>query len=134
MIANPIAASALFLPGTSPHNTVRPETNSPAAQKLRKAASEFESLLLSNWWTTMKQGGLSGGEDGTDPGKDTLDHLGIQAMTTAVANSGGLGIGAMLVRSLLSTAEATKPAPAATSTAESAAAAPAGASGQHGRT
>jgi Rod binding domain-containing protein len=130
---HPIAPSALFQSETRAHNTVRPETNSPAAQKLRKAASEFESLLLSNWWTTMKEGGLSGGEDGTDPGKDTLDHLGIQAMTTAVANGGGLGIGSMLVRSLLSTAEATKPAPASVPRAGNAAALPAGASDEQSR-
>jgi Rod binding domain-containing protein len=73
-----------------------------AVQKLRKAAAEFEATLLSTWWTTMKQGGFSDGDQDSDPGKDTLDQLGMQAMSSAVANGrGGLGIGDMLVRSLL---------------------------------
>jgi Rod binding domain-containing protein len=79
-----------------------PASGPAAIAKLRKAAAEFEATLLSSWWTSMKQGGLSSGEDDTDPGKDTLDQLGMQAMSAAVANGrGGLGIGDMLVRSLL---------------------------------
>jgi Rod binding domain-containing protein len=74
-----------------------------AVAKLRKAAAEFEAQLLSSWWTTMKQSGMSGEDEDSDPGKDTLDQLGMQAMSSAVANGrGGLGIGDMLVRSLLS--------------------------------
>ncbi|MFZ0085495.1 MAG: hypothetical protein WA211_15270 [Candidatus Acidiferrales bacterium] len=79
-----------------------PATGPAAIAKLRKAAAEFEATLLSSWWSSMKQGGLSSGEEDTDPGKDTLDQLGMQAMSAAVANGrGGLGIGDMLVRSLL---------------------------------
>jgi Rod binding domain-containing protein len=74
-----------------------------AVAKLRKAAAEFESQLLSSWWTTMKNSGMSADDKDSDPGKDTLDQMGIQAMSSAVANGrGGLGIGDMLVRSLLS--------------------------------
>ena len=74
-----------------------------AVQKLRKAAAEFEAQLLTSWWATMKQSAMSGSDQDSDPGKDTLDQLGMQAMSSAVANGrGGLGIGDMLVRSLLS--------------------------------
>jgi Rod binding domain-containing protein len=100
-----LTGSSLFQIETRSRASASSHSNSPAEQKIRKAASEFESLLLANWWNTMKQGGLSGGEEDSDPGKDTLDHLGIQAMSAAVAKGGGLGIGAMLVRSLLSKAE-----------------------------
>ena len=54
----------------------------------------------------MKDSGLGAADDSTDPGHNTLDAMGIQAMSDAVASRGGLGIGAMLVRSLLSNAEA----------------------------
>jgi len=79
-------------------------SHGPAAvAKLRKAAAEFEAQLLSSWWTTMKNSGMSADDKDGDPGKDTLDQMGIQAMSSAVANGrGGLGIGDMLVRSLLS--------------------------------
>ena len=81
----------------SPSNYAPPS----AEAKLRKAAGEFESMLLSKWWSSMRESGL-GGLDETDPGHDTLDQLGMQALSTAVAGAGGIGIGAMLVRDLLS--------------------------------
>lgn len=62
-------------------------------------------MLLAKWWSSMKESGLGEQDDSTDPGHDTLDAMGIQAMSSAVASRGGLGIGAMLVRSLLSNAE-----------------------------
>lgn len=73
------------------------------ALKLKKAGAEFESMLLANWWKSMKESGI-GEEESTDPGHDTLDQMGIQALCSAVASGGGLGIGAMLVRGLLSNA------------------------------
>ena len=77
----------------------------PRVQKLKRAATEFEAMLLAKWWSSMKESGLGEQDDSTDPGHDTLDAMGIQAMSSAVASRGGLGIGAMLVRSLLSNAE-----------------------------
>jgi Rod binding domain-containing protein len=67
--------------------------------KLKKAATQFEAMLLQKWWSSMKQSGLGQDDDG-DPGEGTLDNMGMQAMSSAVANSGGVGIAAMLVRSL----------------------------------
>ena len=110
MIANFPAPSALNLP-LSPRTSASgaaASANGPSPgseAKLRRAASEFEAMLLSKWWSAMKEGGLSGGEDDSDPGHDTLDQLGMQAMSTAVAQGGGIGIGALLVRSLLSNPE-----------------------------
>lgn len=77
--------------------------------KLKKAASEFEALLLAKWWSSMKESGIGGDADRVDPGDDTLDEMGIQAMSAAVASRGGLGIGRMLVRSLLSNTGAERP-------------------------
>ncbi len=78
--------------------------DSAAIRKLRKAAGEFEAILLEKWWSSMKKGGLSGDEQDSDPGKDTLEEMGLQAMCAAVEKGGGIGIAAMLVRSLLSNA------------------------------
>ena len=69
-------------------------------RKLRRAAAEFEGMLLSKWWSAMRDSGL-GGIDETDPGHDTLDQLGMQSLSSAVASAGGIGIGALLVRDLL---------------------------------
>lgn len=69
--------------------------------KLRRAAAEFEGMLLSKWWSTMRESGF-GDSDQTDPGHDTLDQLGMQSLSSAVAADGGIGLGDMLVRGLLS--------------------------------
>jgi len=68
-------------------------------RKLKKAATQFEAMLLEKWWSAMKKSGLGDDNDG-DPGQGTLDNLGMQAMSTAVANAGGIGIAAMLVHSV----------------------------------
>ena len=87
-----------------PHNAASPQKQSIDEQKLRKAAMEFESMLLSKWWSAMRDSGLSGSDE-TDPGHDTLDQLGMQALSTAIAGSGGIGLGAIMVRDLLSNAQ-----------------------------
>jgi Rod binding domain-containing protein len=98
-----LAATALTATSLRRQDASNAAHGSAAVAKLRKAAAEFEAQLLSSWWTTMKNSGMSGKDENSDPGKDTLDQLGMQAMSSAVANGrGGLGIGDMLVRSLLS--------------------------------
>jgi len=69
-------------------------------QKLRKAAGEFESLLLQNLWKSMKSSFASDEEDSSDPAHDTLDDWGIQAMSDAVGKNGGLGIGRLILKDL----------------------------------
>ena len=67
--------------------------------KLKKAATQFEAMLLEKWWSSMKESGL-GEEDDSDAGAGTLDNMGMQAMSMAIASAGGVGIAAMLVHSL----------------------------------
>jgi Rod binding domain-containing protein len=83
------------------HIKLLPANNSPAAIKLRKAAAEFESMLISNLWKSMKSSlGESSEDDSTDPSHDILDDWGIRAMSSAVANAGGLGIGKLILKDL----------------------------------
>jgi len=76
--------------------------NSAEMQKLKKAAGEFEAMLLQHWWSAMKDSGISSGDDEFDAGHDTLDQMGMQAMSTAVAQGGGFGLAGMMVKGLLS--------------------------------
>jgi hypothetical protein len=39
-------------------------------------------------------------EDSTDPAHDTLEDMGIQAMSSAVGKAGGLGLGKLILRHL----------------------------------
>ncbi len=72
----------------------------PERWKLRKAAREFEAILISQMWEQF-QSGLSSLAGETQPaGSDTLNSLAIQAMSMGLARRGGLGIAQMIVRQL----------------------------------
>ena len=75
-----------------------PET--PAHRKLRKAAQDFEAILISQLLGDFKTGFSSLTGDAPLAGSDTLNSLALQAMSSALASRGGLGIGQMLVRQL----------------------------------
>jgi len=95
-----IAANAASLSqiGKSPSNVL--SSDSPANNKLRKAAGEFESLLLSNLWKAMKSSFADSDDDLTDPAHETLDNMGIDAMAGDVGKAGGLGLGKLILKHL----------------------------------
>jgi Rod binding domain-containing protein len=74
-------------------------SNSPELSKLRKAAGEFESILLESLWKSMKET-FSDPDEDSDPTLKGFDDWGIQAMASAVGNSGGLGIKNMILKYL----------------------------------
>jgi Rod binding domain-containing protein len=74
-------------------------SDSPELSKLRKAAGEFESILLASLWKSMKET-FSDPDEDADPTLKSFDDWGIQAMASAVGNSGGLGIKNMILKYL----------------------------------
>jgi len=68
--------------------------------KLKNAAAEFESMLLSSFWKSMKDSFTGTADDSSDPAKDSLDDWGIQAMSQAVGRAGGLGLGKLILKKL----------------------------------
>ena len=93
-----IASSAISnrQAATAPGNA--PETS--AHKKLRKAAREFEGILISQLWGEFKSSLSSIEGDTPMAGSDTLNSLAIQTLSNALAGRGGLGIGKMLVHQL----------------------------------
>jgi Rod binding domain-containing protein len=79
---------------------VGPQSPSVQEQKLRRAAGEFESILLSSFWKSMKESFASSEDDSSDPAHETLEDWGIQAMSDAVGKAGGLGIGKLIIKHL----------------------------------
>jgi Rod binding domain-containing protein len=74
----------------------------PPAQppgKLAKAAQEFEAILLTSWLEKMNQS-FVGSEESQDAAHDTVSSLGTQAIASALAARGGIGIARMLLRQL----------------------------------
>lgn len=74
--------------------------DSPRAQKLRRSSQEFEALLVSSWWQQMQQTFTDPGDD-SDPGSETMQGMGIQAMAMGMAKSGGIGLARMMYHQLL---------------------------------
>jgi len=70
-------------------------------QKIQKAAQEFEGMLLSALWKSMGEDlkDSLGNSDGDSAGSSFVD-MGLQAASAAMAKSGGIGIGRMLMKSL----------------------------------
>lgn len=74
--------------------------DSPEEAKLKKAAGDFESILLASMWKSMKQTfGTSEGDE-SDPAQGTLSDWGIEIMSGAVGKAGGLGIGKLILKHL----------------------------------
>lgn len=72
----------------------------PARRKLRKAAQEFEGMLISKLLGEFQMSFSSLTGDAPMAGSDTLNSLALQTLSGALAAQGGLGIGRMMVHQL----------------------------------
>jgi len=93
------ALASLNVSMPRPQSTSSGNSDSPELSKLRKAAGEFESILLASLWKSMKET-FSDPDEDADPTLKSFDDWGIQAMASAVGNSGGLGIKNMILKYL----------------------------------
>ena len=69
-------------------------------QKLKRAAAEFESILMSTFWKSMKESFGAPEDESSDPAHGTLEDFGMQAMCEALGKAGGLGIGSLILKQL----------------------------------
>ena len=90
------AISAAATQGTTPSTAA---LGSADEAKLKKAAGDFESILLASMWKGMKQS-FGSSETDADPAHGTLDDWGIEIMSGAVGRAGGLGIAKLLLAHL----------------------------------
>ena len=84
-------------PATSPKSK---PVDSPDEQKLKKAAGDFESILLASLWKSMKESFKDPKADDSDAASGTINDWGIEVMSGAVGKAGGLGIGNMIIKHL----------------------------------
>ena len=72
-------------------------------EKLAKAAHDFEAFLLTSLLGPLERSfsAVPGGQSEAEA--DTYQYLGVQAMATALASSGGIGIAELVVRNLKGT-------------------------------
>jgi Rod binding domain-containing protein len=84
--------------------------DSPDEQKLKKAAGDFESILLASLWKSMKESFKEPKDNDSDAASGTIDDWGIEVMSGAVGKAGGLGIGNMIIKQLEPAAAGQSPA------------------------
>jgi Rod binding domain-containing protein len=74
-------------------------TTAPAAsKKVVKAASDFETMLISKWLEQVQQGVDDDNKD--DAGHDTCMSLAGEALAQGVTAAGGLGLARVLLKHL----------------------------------
>lgn len=78
--------------------SAEPAANGPAQHKIAKAAQDFEGMLLSSLWKSMGEDMKGSLED--DSTNSSYTDMGLQAVGSAMAKSGGMGIGRMLLKAL----------------------------------
>jgi len=90
---------------TNPGSAARAPVTAPGNEKLDKSAREFEAILLQSWLEKMNQSFI-GESESQDAAHDTISSLGSEAIATALAARGGIGIASMLMRQLRPPTEA----------------------------
>jgi Rod binding domain-containing protein len=97
-----LAPAALTqLAGPSRTSAAGPAQDSP--DKILKAATDFEALLIGQMLRSAREaggGGLTGDDDDDSEANSSLLELGEQQFAQALSSSGGLGIGKMIVAGL----------------------------------
>lgn len=78
-------------------------SKSAEAEKIKKCATEFEGLLVAQMLRSAREAGgtgLTGDGDDDSEANSALLELGEQQFAHAMANSGALGIGNMVIAGL----------------------------------
>ena len=89
---------------------IQSQQGSGSDGKIEKSATEFESMLLTDWLQQAEQSmaTVPGAEDDdgdSSGGQDTMTSLGVQSLAGSLAASGGIGIGAMIAKAMLAMAQ-----------------------------
>ena len=97
-MSSPVIVTLNILPSSDSHG-VPNRIVSVQEEKLRKSAAEFEAILISTFWKSMKDS-FASDEDASDPAHSTFEDMGIQAMAGAMSRAGGLGLGKLILKHL----------------------------------
>ena len=84
--------------------SARRDSGSRERQKIEKAGTDFESILLGNWLQGAEKSfaAAPGGDDDSDDdgGKDQFLGMAMQQLAGTLAKSGGIGIARMITEHL----------------------------------
>jgi len=86
--------------GVSHVAPANPTAEAAQSGKLTRTARQFEAILLNSLLGPLQHSFSSLGGKKTDSGSDNYSYLGMQALASALAARGGIGIADLIVRSL----------------------------------
>jgi len=89
--------------------------------RIEKSAKEFEAMLFGSWLQQAEKSfaTVPGAEDDEDAAtRDQMMSLGVQSLSQAMANSGGIGIAKMITKALEAQAARTEGASTAPTAAD----------------
>jgi Rod binding domain-containing protein len=75
-------------------------TNS-SPERISKAARDFEALLLRSLLEPLQKSFSKISGEASSAGQDDYQYLGTEALASALASSGGLGIASMITKQLI---------------------------------
>jgi flagellar protein FlgJ len=80
----------------------QPTNSKDTPEKIRKAAMDFEALLIAQMLKSAREsgGGMTGDADEQDETNSTLVELGEQQLAQALSSGGGLGIANIVIAGL----------------------------------
>ena len=86
----------------APLSTASASASKDTPEKIRKAATDFEALLIAQMLKSAREsgGGMTGDADEQDETNSTMLELGEQQLAQALSSSGGLGIAKMVIAGL----------------------------------
>jgi Rod binding domain-containing protein len=98
---SPITAPVRLFSASSPASALSPASKD-TPEKIRKAATDFEALLIAQMLKSAREsgGGMTGDADEQDETNSTMLELGEQQLAQALSSSGGLGLAKMVIAGL----------------------------------
>lgn len=87
---------------------VQSATGPDQKEKIAKGARQFETLLLQGWLQQAEEtlATVPGADDDEDGGgQQTMTSMGVQSLAEAMAGAGGIGLGSMIEKAMLSMAQ-----------------------------
>ncbi len=78
--------------------------------KIDQSAQQFEAILVGTWLKDAEQSfaTVPGADSDQDAGGQQMMSLGVQSLATALADSGGIGIGKMVAKAMHAAVERSK--------------------------
>jgi Rod binding domain-containing protein len=98
---SPIATPVPLFSVPSPASARSPASKD-TPEEIRKAATDFEALLIAQMLKSAREsgGGMTGDADEQDETNSTMLELGEQQLAQALSSSGGLGLAKMVIAGL----------------------------------